>query len=182
MCEIDWAEIRSWAQPLVTAIGIIVSMLLAIQIPRNQKKSDRLIYANVASSVFSEALARICDRLEIRFDLESYGKIGRKMRKYRADGALMTLLDLKVGELPVALIPSFSSARSGLRALNEAMNNEAIWPPDDEEIARYRVVFGYVRNQVRDFNKIAESLSVTLITQPLLLTDLHDEVALTNPQ
>ena len=166
MCEIDWAELRSWAQPSITALGIIVSVLLAIYIPRHQKNIDRSVYANVASRVLGEAFARTCDRLAIRFDPPSYGRTGRKMRRYRADGAFVTLLDLKVGELPVAVIASFGAARSGLRAINEAMNNEANWPPSTEEVERYRVVFDEVQVQKSEFNQKISELGIAPIELP----------------
>ena len=91
-CNFNWVEARRFIQPLITAIGIGISIMMALLSPRHQKLQDRLIYANAAGSILTEVLERICDRLEIRFDLSTYSRTGRKMRQHRANGALVTLL------------------------------------------------------------------------------------------
>lgn len=165
MCDVNCNEALKFLQPIITAVGIISSVLIAIFLPRHQKKSDRLVYANIASKVLEEAFSRICDRLEIRFDTAAYVQTGRKMRQYRSDGAIAALIDLKVEDLPVELIPSFSSIRSSLRALNEGMNQEKEWPPKSDDIERYRVVFDDACKEVATFNatcKLIKSEQVML--------------------
>jgi hypothetical protein len=157
MCQVDWAEARWFVQPIVTAIGIGVSVAIAMSIPRRHKRQDRVAYARAASVILEETLDRIWDRLEIRFDLPSYARTGRRMRQHRSDGALATLLDLKVGEMPVELVPSFSKARSSLRALNEGMNGETQWPPEPRDIERYRVVAAATIEAIEEFNEAGEA-------------------------
>lgn len=141
--------------------------MAAIYIPRYQKRQDRRAYANAAADALSGAMARIWDRLEIRFDPVSYERTGRKMRRFRSDGALATLKDFKVSDLPIELVPTFGAARTGLSALNEAMNAEDVWPPTDSDIARYRVVFADVVDAVWRFNAAASSQKTSSIVSPL---------------
>lgn len=152
MCGIDWSELRLWLSPAITSVGIFTSVIAAIFIPRHQKRLDRLSYANAAADALSEAMARIWDRLEIRLYPDSQERTGRKMRQFRSDGALATLRDFKVSELPIELVSTFGAVRTGLSALNEAMNGEEVWPPEESDINRYKVVYGEVKSAVGAFN------------------------------
>jgi hypothetical protein len=162
MCSIDWAELRLWVAPAITAIGIFISVMAAIFIPRHQKRLDRLAYANAAADGLTEAIGRIWDRLEIRFDPPSYARTGRKMRQFRADGAMATLADFKVSELPIELVSTFGAARTGLNALNVAMNTETEWPPATNDIERYKVVYEDVKNAVLNFNEASLGIETKL--------------------
>lgn len=152
MCTIDWVELRLWVAPTITAVGIFISVIAAIFIPRHQKRLDRLAYANAAADALTETIARIWDRLEIRFDPTLYARTGGKMRQFRSDGALATLKEFKVSELPIELVPAFATARTGLSALNEAMNNENKWPPKSVDIERYHLVHNDVKEALYKFN------------------------------
>jgi len=166
LCAVDWPELRLWIAPAITAIGIFISVMAAIFIPRHQKRLDRLAYANAAADALAEAAARIWDRLEIRFDPPSYARSGRKMRQFRSDGALATLKDFKVSDLPIELVSRFGAARTGLSALNEAMNNEKQWPPEEVDIERYRVVYTDVKNALAGYNDASSALETKLAAVP----------------
>lgn len=166
MCIADWAEFRIWLAPAITAAGILTSVMAAIFIPRHQRRIDRLSYANAATDALSDAIARIWDRLEIRFDPPSYARTGRKIRQFRSDGALATLKDFKVSDLPIELVPAFCAARTDLCALNEAMNNEKQWPPEAEDIQKYNVVYNDVRNAVNSFNIASAGIKTKLARIP----------------
>lgn len=166
LCTIDWPEVRLWIAPAITAFGIFISVMAAIFIPRHQKRLDRLAYANASADALAEAAARIWDRLEIRFDPPSYARSGRKMRQFRSDGALATLKDFKVSDLPIELVSPFGVARTGLSALNEAMNNEKQWPPEEVDIERYRVVYADVKNALAGYNHVSLNLKTKLAPAP----------------
>lgn len=167
MCAIDWAELRLWLAPTITALGIFISVMAAVFIPRHQKRLDRLAYANAAADALTEAIARVWDRLEIRFDPSSYVRTGRKMRQFRSDGALATLKDFKVSELPIELVTTFGSIRKDLGALNEAMNKEKQWPPDDTDIKRYHVVFDDITTGIDSFNHASALIKTKLVRIPI---------------
>lgn len=166
MCTTDWTELRLWLAPAVTAIGILTSVMAAIFIPRHQKRLDRRSYANAAADALSEAVARIWDRLEIRFDPPSYSMTGRKMRQFRSDGALITLQDFKVSELPIELVPAFGAVRTGLSALNVAMNKEKKWPPSAGDIERYHVVYDDVKDAIGRFNAASDGIGTRRVMLP----------------
>lgn len=155
-------------------MGIFISVMAAIFIPRRQKRLDRLAYANAAADALSEAISRIWDRLEIRFDPPSYARTGRKMRQFRSDGALATLKDFKISELPIDLVSSFGSARTGLSALNEAMNNESQWPPEDRDIERYKVVYADVKMAIDNYNSASIRLNTKVIAESIDL-NMHSD-------
>ncbi|HEX8624890.1 MAG TPA: hypothetical protein VF782_07405 [Allosphingosinicella sp.] len=172
-CQLDWSEARWFVQSAITALGIVVSVGVAVSIPRRHKRQDGLTYARAASAVLEQMVERIWDRLDIRFDPPSYEVKGRWLRQHRADAALATLADLKVAEMPVELVPSFSAARSSLGALNAVMNAEKAedWPPAETELKRYRRVWRDALSAVAEFNRAASAIGVARVTVPPLAAE-----------
>lgn len=162
----DWSRLQWLVPPLVTATGIGVSFWLAVSQPHRQRRAERRLYAIAAGEVLEEALYRVHDRIEIRVDPGSYERTGRKMRQSRAEAAVRMLASLKLESLPVEFVSAFGRASGNLQALNEAMSNEKVWPPPQEEIGRYKVAYGLALEAISSFNEQSAKISLRQISPP----------------
>lgn len=164
----DW---RWLLQPVVTILGTLVTLWIALSQHDRQKRVERKQFANAMSHVLEEALLRISDRLAIRFDPVLWSPTsGRQMRQSRANASINALADLKADALPFVLIPSFAVARGSLSALNEAMNAEKNWPPAADELDRYRTVLGAALEALLQLNKLARHRGYMTVEIPRLIT------------